>query len=532
MSRYTTLYKTPENLYTENSPVIISAGALLKDNDTNKILVQLKFRNIYDKTIKAVKIEIIPYSVDKEELTERTESQYLDLTASYNTEFGQKQPVFLPDNTTRLYDVLCKSVIFVDGTKWENTNNAPFISTDYPQGIRNKINETENFRQFIDFAIKEDIKENTNIFWQKHDKQKLINQNNELSSYTAYATGDLLENTNKLISNFQAILTAERKADEDFSEDELKILSSFDELKKTLEKTKTEITNDKKQKTKKRIKFSAVIISILAVIVLTILLITTLIIPTIKYNNAITLLEQKKYPEAIEILTELKDFKDSPDKLSSAKNSLDIINNKEKYEQLYSEATELLNGNDYLSAYNKFCEIKIYKDSKEKINEIIASINQEITKAINEKKYVYARQLLTIPGVNNAELYKTYINAKLTESDSIIKAYEYYKNLPSDFLDTSERVKIIEKYLPYTGTFYLVGPHRAEIIDFSLNENDEVCFRGMPIMPYTDSNEFDYYYFNAEYDAGYISKNEVIWHWVAYESNGEIFDTFQYTYKR
>ena len=102
MSRYTTLYKTPENLYTENSPVIISAGALLKDNDTNKILVQLKFRNIYDKTIKAVKIEIIPYSVDKEELTERTESQYLDLTASYNTEFGQKQPVFLPDNTTRL----------------------------------------------------------------------------------------------------------------------------------------------------------------------------------------------------------------------------------------------------------------------------------------------------------------------------------------------------------------------------------------------------------------------------------------------
>ena len=49
--RYTKVYECPQNVYSENSPVVISAGALLKDNQTGKILAQLKIRNITNKVI-------------------------------------------------------------------------------------------------------------------------------------------------------------------------------------------------------------------------------------------------------------------------------------------------------------------------------------------------------------------------------------------------------------------------------------------------------------------------------------------------
>ena len=57
--RYTKVFSLPENLYTESSPVIISAGALLKDNISGKMLAQLKLKNIGKKIIKAVTVKII-----------------------------------------------------------------------------------------------------------------------------------------------------------------------------------------------------------------------------------------------------------------------------------------------------------------------------------------------------------------------------------------------------------------------------------------------------------------------------------------
>ena len=40
--RYTRLFSLPENLYSAGAPVMIAAGALLKDNQTGKVLAQLK----------------------------------------------------------------------------------------------------------------------------------------------------------------------------------------------------------------------------------------------------------------------------------------------------------------------------------------------------------------------------------------------------------------------------------------------------------------------------------------------------------
>ena len=54
--RYSRLFSLPTNLYAIGSPAIIVAGALLKDNQTGKVLAQLKIQNITTNPIKAVTV--------------------------------------------------------------------------------------------------------------------------------------------------------------------------------------------------------------------------------------------------------------------------------------------------------------------------------------------------------------------------------------------------------------------------------------------------------------------------------------------
>ena len=56
--RYSKLFFLSENLYYEGAPVIIKAGALLKDNNTGNLIAQLKISNITDKIIKLLKVQI------------------------------------------------------------------------------------------------------------------------------------------------------------------------------------------------------------------------------------------------------------------------------------------------------------------------------------------------------------------------------------------------------------------------------------------------------------------------------------------
>ena len=60
--RYSKLFSLTKNLYSNTSPVIIQAGALLLDTKTTKVLAQLKFKNIDKRTIKSLKIQLQPQS--------------------------------------------------------------------------------------------------------------------------------------------------------------------------------------------------------------------------------------------------------------------------------------------------------------------------------------------------------------------------------------------------------------------------------------------------------------------------------------
>ena len=88
--RYTRLFTLPSDLYTAGSPLVIAAGALLKDTQTGRVLAQLKLRSISDQHIRAVKLRVIGYDVSQAVLCEE-EHQYLDLDVKRDTLFGAKE---------------------------------------------------------------------------------------------------------------------------------------------------------------------------------------------------------------------------------------------------------------------------------------------------------------------------------------------------------------------------------------------------------------------------------------------------------
>ena len=110
--RYQRVYLSRTKHYTEGSPVIIEACALLKDIVDNKVLAQIKIRNISEKIIIACKVSVKTFAPNGSELEGITEFSYLDLRAIQGKDFGPKQPIPLPDITTRKsIDVNAKSAI-------------------------------------------------------------------------------------------------------------------------------------------------------------------------------------------------------------------------------------------------------------------------------------------------------------------------------------------------------------------------------------------------------------------------------------
>lgn len=145
-TRYTRLFSLPQDLYAEGMPVIIAAGALLKDKQTGNVLAQLKFKSISTKEIKALKVCISPLDTVGNPLGEPTHFQYLDLTVSRDQTFGEKTPVFLPDATTRAFTVYVEEVIFRDNSVW-NTGAQALNSLCTPTPL-SSISDLELVRQF------------------------------------------------------------------------------------------------------------------------------------------------------------------------------------------------------------------------------------------------------------------------------------------------------------------------------------------------------------------------------------------------
>ena len=117
--RFEHISKSTRAMYTPGSPVILAAVALLKDNQTGKVLVQAKFKSVSDKAITAVFVDVRCKDVTGTALEGIEGFQYLDLSAGHNAEFGQKTPIYLPNERTRNISVSVCKVMLADSAAWD-----------------------------------------------------------------------------------------------------------------------------------------------------------------------------------------------------------------------------------------------------------------------------------------------------------------------------------------------------------------------------------------------------------------------------
>ena len=330
---YTRLYSLPERLYTMGAPVVVAAGALLKDNRNGNIIVQLKIQNIYNKTIKAVTVKVASMDTVGRTLGEETEYQYLDLNVKRNEFFGQQVPIVVPDEQTRSYSVKVTEAVFDDNTVW--TGNEIWEPLEKLDPIEKKIANGELVRQY-------------RIKYGKNSKY-LLKQEKDLWFCTCGAI------------NHESELSCcschiDRKKLEEFDMDALKKECDvrLEDERKERERKQAEAAVEAKKKQKK-IKMIVVGVAAAVAVAAVGVVIKDNLNKKKLYNQGLALLEDGKYDDSIALFESLKGYKDSKEQIIDAE---------------YQEAAKYEKSGEYEEALALYEELGDYKDSKEKYKEV------------------------------------------------------------------------------------------------------------------------------------------------------------------
>lgn len=199
-----------------------------------------------------------------------------------------------------------------------------------------------------------------------------------------------------------------------------------------------------------------------------------------KYESAVTLMENKAYEEAISAFKELGGYKDSADKINECNTAI--------YDKKYANAVSLMNKGSYAEAIAAFEELSGYKDISNKVKECNA--------ALLDKKYKNAVALMDkgsytdaitafeeldgyqdsadrISKCNTAVLDQKYSNAvSLMEKGSYNEAITAFKALDG-YKESAEKIKKCAKAAKYNSqSATLKNLSVGDIIKFGVYEQD------------------------------------------------------------
>ena len=332
--RYSKLFSLPENLYTECSPVIIAAGALLKDNQTGRVIAQLKLRNISSKTIKAATVSLLPLNTVGKPLGEAVRYEYLDLNSTRDTDFGSKSAIPLPDAFTRSFSVAVAEVIFTDNSVW-NANDAAWETLKSPEALTSRL-DSEMVKQFrIEYGSGA-----KNFFLEQKDLW-----------YCVCGAVNRREET---------ICHSCRKPIYDLRNIDLEALKESKEQRVARER---EQAAKKAAATQKNIKVLATVLVVAAAFFIVASFVNDAIKKNNAYNEAALLMEQGKYEEAIQAFSALDGYKDSAEQIQSAKNTIADMERAAEYDRAIQllESGKSENENE---AYYLLMELGDYQDAK------------------------------------------------------------------------------------------------------------------------------------------------------------------------
>ncbi len=408
--RFTEVFRLPKDLYAEGSPVLLEAGVLLKDTVTQRILAQLKFRNLSEKAVRGLLIKFSLMDIGGAVLDPEFEYSYLDLNARKGAEFGSRTPVYLPENNVRKISVLGATVYFADGTSYV-AGSLPWAALPAQERIEEHFEQPELRDQWhIELgAYSGFVPSKANGLF-----RCTCGSVNLDSAEKCYACGRSFEkmlgllDTSALgaLAKERLRLMAEREAarlEQLRQEEERRRLEEEERARLAAEEAeKLRLKKEKRKKLTRRI-----LLIIAAVLLLAFLVYATIwhIIPYVKYLNANKELNAKSFDKAYEIFTGLGTFSDSEARATDTlyQKGLYLIESEEfiaaaetferipeyedsfakayycRNEAAYRAADELLSAGKYLDAADAFLALGNYADSKEKVL---------------KAKYLYAAELL------------------------------------------------------------------------------------------------------------------------------------------
>lgn len=119
--RYTKIFSLPSQEADPNLdiPVQIEAGALLKDNKSQMIIAQVKYRNISAKSIKEMAVGIKAFDAMGDAIEGTQGFLYRKLSVGAGEFFGDRVAVPMADNNASSFFVEIVKVIFSDGSIWD-----------------------------------------------------------------------------------------------------------------------------------------------------------------------------------------------------------------------------------------------------------------------------------------------------------------------------------------------------------------------------------------------------------------------------
>lgn len=419
--RYSKLFTLSENLYAVGSPVVIAAGALLKDNQTGKVLAQLKLRNIGKKTIKAATVCVEPLDTVGAPLEAPVTYQYLDLHADRDVDFGQKVPIALPNSATRAFSVSVVRVIFTDNSIW-NTDNGEWKPLSRPKPL-DALGDSELAKQFrIEYgSVCENLLLEQKDLW--YCVCGGVNRQEETNCHKCH----------KVLSELQAIdMEDVRKK----KEERLAMERAEAEAARIQAQQEAEIA---KAKAKKIGKITAIVVVAILVVVLA----TQVILSASKYHMAVGLMEAGQYDEAISAFVALDGYKDSADQISECN---------------YLSAIALMDSQQYEEAIAAFETMKSYKDSTEQIKKCEAALEELHMQA----EYADAEALATSGKTAKAAIA---FGALGDYQDARERSFALWEDMPQ--LDTVSAGYIHTVALKRNGTVVAVGNNEYGQCDVS-----------------------------------------------------------------
>ena len=375
--RYQSLYRLQPNLYLEGCPVIIVAGALLKDTVTEKVLAQLKIRNLEEKNLIACKVAVRTFDSNGTELDGVSEFSYTDINIAIGQDFGAKVPVYLPDSDTRRIEVSVTELIFEDDSVWKEE---PCEWKELPK-------QSEITEYFSDPEMQKQYKleagEDCVFVPMIHDGifQCTCGTINLASVQKCYKCQRSYE-TLALAMDEEALLQKKNIRIEKEREETEAAEKEAEEARK-----KAEIASYNRKRKLKRVLIAGIAAAALTAISLWV--IKPAVENAIKYHNAEQLLEQGAYDDAKEAFDALGDYRDASDMskesiyrkaehlleegaYDDAKEAFDTIGDYRdasdmSKQSIYKKAEYLNDSGEYEKAITAWKSIKEYSDSEERI---------------------------------------------------------------------------------------------------------------------------------------------------------------------